>query len=87
MSKVRTMVHTLRAKPYKTRRTILLAASFGVTALIVIIWLATFAFTHRTSTPTPKENQADSPFTIIKDSVVEVYDGGEMSPAIDTTAQ
>ncbi len=74
MNKAATMVHTLRSQSLETRKAILIIGSFGITALIALIWITTMAFA------TPKESPIvvapkpiESPFTIIKDSVVEMY--------------
>lgn len=83
--KITQTVHILRAKSPKTRRAIMLAASFGVTGLLVLIWLLSFSFSHRNNPPVlSPEDQAKSPFTIIKDSVVEVYDGDSAKPSNTT---
>ncbi len=79
--KITQTVHRLRAQPIKTRKAILVGVSFGVTGLIILIWLVSFAFTRKNDKPNPPpENNAESPFTIIKDSVVEVYDGNSNKP-------
>lgn len=83
--KITQTVHKLRSQSVKTRRAILVGVSFGVTALIILLWLVSFTITRKNDDkPVQIENQAASPFTIIKDSVVEVYDGESDKPLEST---
>lgn len=83
--KITQTVHMLRSQSIKTRQTVLIGVSFGLTGLIVILWLASFAFSHPdTTTSTPSKDKAKSPFTMIKDSVVEVYAGSSDAPSSTT---
>lgn len=85
MKRIRKVVHTLRSHSVKTRRAILLGVSFGVTGFIFLIWIASFAFGHKDPTlPLSKEKQAESPFAIIKDSVIEMK--GDSSVPTDSEA-
>lgn len=72
--KITQTVHALRAQPQKTRQMLLVSISFGLTGLIVILWLFSFAVTDRIpDTAAPLQDNTQSPFSIIKDSVVELY--------------
>jgi hypothetical protein len=77
INKMHSIVNTLQKEPIETRKTILVVGSFGVTALIVVIWLTTFAFSHTQPIAQDQtggvEKPTQSPFAIIKDNVVELY--------------
>ena len=86
MEKAKTLVHTLRAQSVQTRKTILVLGAFGLTGLIVIIWILSFAFAHtdyvapdtsstdtNTTQPTVDQSTKESPFAIIKDSITGLY--------------
>ena len=75
--KIHAMVDTIQRRSLETRKFILMAGSIGLTALIGIVWLASFAITHAPpAVPDQAGNAAQSnqsPFAIIKDNVVQLY--------------
>jgi hypothetical protein len=76
MQKIRSFVHKLRAQPIETRKSILIGTSFGLTALVALVWISGIAFSHTNysvADVAAANKPTQSPFTIIKDSVVEVY--------------
>ena len=76
-NKIHTMVNTIQSRSLETRKIILMVGSIGLTALIGIIWLASFAITHAPPAVPDQTGSAakpsQSPFAIIKDNVVELY--------------
>lgn len=72
--KVKIIVHNLRSQPLETRKMILVVGSFGLTALIMLLWISAFALkSEKYTAPIRTEKPTESPFSMIKDSVVELY--------------
>jgi len=84
MKKVISFIRTLRSQSLETRRAVLIAGSFGVTGLIALVWIGSFGSSHvqYTAETTVIEKPSESPFSIIKDSVVEMY--GSASKGYDS---
>lgn len=75
MQKVEQYIQTLQSHSLATRKAILLGVSFGLTGLLAIIWVVTFSTQGPASSTATglKEKEAQSPFAILKDNVVEIY--------------
>ena len=76
-NKIHSFVHMLQRQPVNVRKNILVFGSFGITALLVVIWLASFGFAHTQYVAQDQtgdnQNSGQSPFAIIKGNVVELY--------------
>lgn len=69
------LVNTIQSQPLETRKMILVGVSTGVTILLVLAWILSFALSHP-NTEAKQQSKArpsESPFAIIKNSVVELY--------------
>ncbi len=75
LTKIRTFIHRLRGQSHETRKIILVLGSFGVTALIMLAWIGSIGTRqdYHTMAAQPKTTKIQSPFSIIRDSVVELY--------------
>lgn len=66
----------LRRQDEDVRKLILVFVSFGVTALLMFAWIASFdspGSRYTASREKNTEKKVESPFSIIRDSVVELY--------------
>ncbi len=74
MQKIERYIETLQSHSLETRKALLLGLSFGLTGLVVLLWIATFSLSKSaSSTVTSKDTNTKSPFTLIKDNVIEIY--------------
>jgi hypothetical protein len=72
MKKAMNVITNINKRPFHERRQIAMFVITSLTALIVILWIATFAGSGRPNALTEKKETA-SPFAIIKNNVVEIY--------------
>lgn len=72
MNRLGQYIFHLRNQPIHVRRQILIFTTFGITALIIVIWVMSLsAAPRRISTKTVKETK--QPFTVLKDNIIELY--------------
>lgn len=69
---MRRIINNLQQKSLDTRRHILLVSSFGITSLVVLIWVVTLSVTHKPVAQVEKESVA-KPFELLKDNIIKVY--------------
>ncbi len=62
----------LQDKPLGVRKQILIVSTFGITFLIVLIWIFTFTYSRNTKKSISNNSMA-KPFQLLKDNVVQVY--------------
>lgn len=62
----------LQDQPLAVRKQILIVGTFGITFLIVLIWIFTFTYSKNTK-KSISSNSIAKPFQLLKDNVVQVY--------------
>lgn len=63
----------LQDQPLEVRKQVLIFASIGLTAIVVLVWILTLALGNNKSIVSVKKDESIKPFLLLKDNIVQVY--------------